>query len=154
MISDAQAMGVNIDRVVEVATRTAESERAAGEISITLVEPARMAELNLQYMGKPGPTDVLSFPIDGPGGPGGPDGSGDPGGAGSSGDGPPRLIGEVVLCPQIAAAQAADGLEAELDLLVAHGVLHLLGFDHDTEAGAEQMRNRERALTGRAGAQA
>lgn len=151
MISDEQAMGVNIDRIVGVATRTAESERAAGEISITLAEPARMAELNLQYMGKPGPTDVLSFPIDGPGDPGD---SGDPDGSGSGDDGPPRLIGEVVLCPQIAAAQATDGLEAELDLLVAHGVLHLLGFDHDTEAGAEQMRNRERALTGRAGAQA
>lgn len=135
-------MGVDIDRIIRVATLTAESEGAAGEISITLVIPDRMAELNEQYMGKAGPTDVLAFPIDGPG---------DPGlGAG----GPPRLIGEVVLCPEVAAGQATAGLESELDLLVAHGVLHLLGYDHATESGAEQMRLREHDLTGQSGAKA
>ncbi len=135
-------MGIDIDRIIRVATRTAESEGAAGEISITLVIPDRMAELNEQYMGKAGPTDVLAFPIDGPG---------DPGlGAG----GPPRLIGEVVLCPEVAAGQATAGLESELDLLVAHGVLHLLGYDHATESGAEQMRLREHDLTGQSGAKA
>lgn len=135
-------MGVDIDRIIRVATRTAESEGAAGEISITLVIPDRMAELNEQHMGKAGPTDVLAFPIDGPG---------DPGlGAG----GPPRLIGEVVLCPEVAAGQATAGVESELDLLIAHGILHLLGYDHATESGAEQMRRRERNLTGQSGAEA
>lgn len=135
-------MGVDIDRIMAVATRTAESEGASGEISITLVDPARMAELNAQHMGKTGPTDVLAFPIDGPGDPG-------------LGDaGPPRMIGDLVLCPQVAAEQAASGVEAEIDLQVAHGVLHLLGYDHDTEAGAEQMRLREFDLTGQSGARA
>jgi probable rRNA maturation factor len=135
-------MGVDIDRIIRVATRTAESEGAAGEISITLVIPDRMAELNEQYMGKGGPTDVLAFPIDGPGDPG------------LVAGGPPRLIGEVVLCPEVAAGQATAGVESELDLLVAHGVLHLLGYDHATESGAKQMRLREHNLTGRSGAEA
>jgi probable rRNA maturation factor len=135
-------MGVDVGRILGVATRTAESEGAAGDISITLVTPERMAELNERYLGKTGPTDVLSFPIDGPGDPG------------LGGDGPPRLIGELVLCPQVAAQQAAAGTEAEIDLLVAHGVLHLLGYDHDTESGAEQMRLREHKLTGHSGARA
>jgi probable rRNA maturation factor len=141
-LEDEQAMGVDIDRIVDVATRTAASEGASGEISITLVDSARMAELNAQHMGKSGPTDVLAFPIDGPGDPG------------LGEDGPPRMIGDLVLCPEVAAAQAPSGLEAELDLLVAHGVLHLLGYDHDSEAGAEQMRLREFDLTGRSGARA
>ncbi|CAN5793957.1 hypothetical protein BH23ACT12_BH23ACT12_21630 [soil metagenome] len=140
--SDEQAMGVDIDRIVAVATRTAESEGASGEISITLVNPERMAELNEEHMGKTGPTDVLAFPIDG---------AGDPG---LGGNGPPRMIGDLVLCPEAAAAQATSGVGAELDLLVAHGVLHLLGYDHDTEAGAEQMRSREFDLTGQSGARA
>ena len=135
-------MGVDIDRIVAVATRAAISEGAVGEISITLVDRERMAELNEQHMGKTGPTDVLAFPIDGPGDPG----------LGEAG--PPRMIGDLVLCPEVAAGQATSGLEAELDLLVAHGVLHLLGYDHDTEAGAEQMRIREFDLTGQSGARA
>jgi probable rRNA maturation factor len=135
-------MGVDIERIVDVATRTALSEKASGEISITLVDRQRMAELNLQHMGKPGPTDVLAFPIDG---------AGDPG---LGEDGPPRMIGDLVLCPEVAAAQATSGMDAELDLLVAHGVLHLLGYDHDTEAGAEKMRLREFNLTGQSGARA
>lgn len=141
--SDEQAMGVEGRRIISTARRTAESEGARGEISLTLVTPERMSQLNAEHMGKEGPTDVLSFPIDGLAPPGTP-----------AGDGPPWLIGEVVLCPEVAAAQAPGTVEEELDLLVAHGVLHLLGFDHDTEAGAEQMRARELNLTGRAGAQA
>ena len=136
-------MGVDTKRIAATARRTAESEGARGEISLTLVTPERMAQLNARHMGKEGPTDVLSFPIDGLAPPGAP-GPGEP----------PWLIGEVVLCPEVAAAQATGTVEEELDLLVAHGVLHLLGYDHDTEAGAEQMRVRELNLTGRAGAQA
>lgn len=141
-LSDEQAMGVDKDRLVATALRTTQSEGAAGEISITLVGAQRMAELNAEHMGKNGPTDVLAFPIDGPGDPG----LGD--------NGPPRLIGDLVLCPEVALTQATAGVEAELDLLVAHGVLHLLGYDHDTESGAEQMRLKEFDLTGQSGARA
>lgn len=64
------------------------------------------------------------------------------------------MIGEVVICPEVAEQQAEGGVESELDLLVAHGVLHLLGYDHDTEDHAARMRLREHDLTGRWGARA
>lgn len=141
-LTDEQGLEADVNRIAEVARRTAASEHASGEISITLVSSERIAALNAEYMGQSGPTDVLSFPIDGP------DEHGPPGG------GPPRMIGEVVLCPEVAAQQAPSGLDAELDLLTAHGVLHLLGYDHATEAGAVQMRAREHDLTGQSGARA
>ena len=141
-LTDEQDLEVDLDRIAEVARRTARSENATGEISITLVPADRIAALNAEYMGESGPTDVLSFPIDGP------DEHGPPG------IGPPRMIGELVLCPEVAGHQALAGLKSELDLLTAHGVLHLLGYDHDTEAAAEQMRRREHELTGQSGARA
>jgi probable rRNA maturation factor len=142
-VTDEQDVEVDHDRIVDVALRTAAAERATGEISITLVTPERIAELNRQYLGHEGPTDVLSFPIDGPN-PIATEGRG----------GPPRLIGDLVICPGVAAQQAASALDAELDLLTAHGVLHLLGYDHDTEEGAAEMRRREELSTGRSGARA
>lgn len=139
LLRNEQPLEVDRERIVSTARRTAAAEGAVGEISIWLVTVDRIAELNSAYLGEEGPTDVLSFPVDGlvnevPRA------------------GPPPLIGEVVICPEIAAAQAKDGLTSELDLLVAHGVLHLLGFDHQTKEAAEKMRWREREITGRAGA--
>lgn len=137
---DEQDLPVDHLRIITMAERTAHFEKAQGEISITLVRNDIIAELNASFMNKTGPTDVLSFPIDGP--------------AEFVAGGPPRMIGEIVLCPEVAAAQAQDGLDSELDLLTAHGVLHLLGYDHDTEDGAAAMRLREQDLTGRSGARA
>lgn len=96
------------------------------ELSILLVDPATMAQLNEKWMGLDGPTDVLAFPMDElrPG----------------DDDPEPGLLGDVVLCPDYAAKQAREqghDLAAELELLVTHGVLHLLGFDH---ADAEEER--------------
>ncbi len=141
-VTDEQDVEVDRDRIVDVAERTAASERAFGEISISIVTPERIAELNQEYLGHEGPTDVLSFPIDGPG-------TQPPGG-----DAPPPLIGEVVICPAVAAAQESLALEAELALLTAHGVLHLLGHDHETEEAAAEMRRLEELFTGHAGARA
>ena len=144
-LHDEQGMAVDTERIRTIALAAAAAEGAVGEIGITLVEPDRIAELNEQHLGGSGPTDVLSFPVDGlvtePPGP----------------DDPPVLIGDVVLCPAIAAAQAPpgpDGTASELDLLTAHGVLHLLGYDHDTEEAAAAMRAREESVSGRAGARA
>lgn len=137
---DEQDLPVDHSRIIAVAERTANSEQAEGEISITLVRSDIIAELNASFMNKTGPTDVLSFPIDGP--------------AECGPDGPPRMIGEIVVCPEVAGVQAQDGLDFELDLLTAHGVLHLLGYDHDTEDGAAAMRRREQDLTGQSGARA
>jgi probable rRNA maturation factor len=142
---DEQEMPVDEDRLRGMARRTAGAEGATGEISILLVDASRIAELNMAHLDGDGPTDVLAFPIDGlvtePPGPGG----------------PPIVIGEIVLCPEVAAAQAAPGpagFGAELDLLITHGVLHLLGYDHDTQANAAAMRRREQAACGRSGASA
>jgi len=126
---DEQGVPVDAARLQEMARR---------------VDAARIADLNAEFLGGTGPTDVLAFPVDG---------LVTNAGAG----GPPVLIGEIVLCPEVALRQAPDGpdgLGAELDLLVAHGVLHLLGYDHDSEEAAASMRTREEAACGRPGARA
>ncbi len=133
---------------------------AEGELSILLVDTDVMADLNERYYaGERRPTDVLAFPIDGPPPPSGPPlGPSGPGTYGASraiddldedededGDDEPWLLGDVVLCPAYAAegaAKAGQSVEAELELLVVHGILHLCGLDH-----AEP--DEERAMTAR-----
>jgi probable rRNA maturation factor len=144
-LHNEQDLVVDTDRLRDVARRAAAGEKATGEISITLVDAVRIAELNAEYLGDEGPTDVLSFPVDGLV-------------TSPPGDGePPVLIGDIVLCPEVAIAQAPpgpDGVASELDLLITHGVLHLLGYDHDSEETAAAMRSREEAVCGRSGARA
>ncbi|RWZ51845.1 rRNA maturation RNase YbeY [Labedella phragmitis] len=91
------------------------------ELNIVLVDEAAMEQLHVQWMDEPGPTDVLSFPMDElrPGTEDDPT--------------PPGLLGDIVLCPQVAESQAETAGHATIDellLLTTHGVLHLLGFDH------------------------
>ena len=91
------------------------------ELSVVLVDEKTMAEHHLRWMDEPGPTDVLAFPMDElrPG---------------REGEEPPvGLLGDVVLCPQVAERQAEEAghpTEDELQLLAVHGILHLLGYDH------------------------
>lgn len=92
------------------------------ELTVLLVDEAAMTELNGRHMGASGPTDVLAFPIDAPG-----EATGEV----------PAVLGDVVLCPAVAARQADAGELAELELLLVHGVLHLLGHDH---AEADERR--------------
>jgi probable rRNA maturation factor len=102
------------------------------ELSLLLVDEQHMAELHQRWMGEPGPTDVLAFGMDELRPPLPAGSPADRGGSGES-DEETALLGDVVLCPQVAAAQAATaehGMAAELDLLCAHGILHLLGYDH------------------------
>ncbi|KQS08176.1 rRNA maturation RNase YbeY [Curtobacterium sp. MCLR17_007] len=94
---------------------------ADAELAIVLVDEGAMEQLHIRWMDEPGPTDVLSFPMDELR-PGTED---DPTPAG--------LLGDIVLCPQVAEAQAATAGHSttdELLLLTCHGILHLLGFDH------------------------
>lgn len=91
------------------------------ELAIVLVDEAAMEQLHVQWMDEPGPTDVLSFPMDElrPGTEDAPT--------------PAGLLGDIVLCPQVAIAQAETAGHSTLDellLLTTHGLLHLLGFDH------------------------
>ena len=114
-------------------------------VGLRFVDAAEMAELNLSHLGHEGPTDVLSFPIDG-----------DPGAApdpGDDADDPlPWLLGDVVICPSVAAANApghAGTYDDELALLVVHGLLHLLGLDHAEVDERLAMQARERDLLDR-----
>ncbi len=116
----------------------------SGELGLRFVDTGAMAELNLAHMGEAGPTDVLAFPIDG-------------GHGGAPTSEPAVLLGDVVVCPSYAARTngdpAASGYprptgdpDDELALLVVHGVLHVLGYDHAHEAEAAAMQTRERQL--------
>jgi probable rRNA maturation factor len=90
------------------------------ELSILAVDEGEMERLHLEWMDEPGPTDVLSFPID-------EIRSGAPFIDGKS------TLGDVVLCPAVAkeqAERAGHGTERELQILLVHGILHLIGFDH------------------------
>lgn len=100
------------------------------EVSVVLVDVAAMEQLHVQWMDEPGPTDVLSFPMDElrPGT--------------SEKPTPAGLLGDIVLCPAVAETQAAEAghsLMAELELLTTHGMLHLLGFDHAEPAERDEM---------------
>ncbi len=100
-----------------------------GEVGVKLCSDATMAAYNRKFRGKMGPTDVLSFP----------DGVTDPEGG--------RYLGDIVISVPVAARQAKEaghGLAAELKLLLLHGILHLAGYDHETDGGT--MRRKERAL--------
>ena len=113
------------DRWAELARSVLEAEGVEGpaELALSFVDEDAMAELNRQWMGGDGPTDVLSWSIDEP--PGRGPGRSDP-------TGEPALLGDVVVCPAVAARAVGAGrrIEDELALLVVHGVLHVLGFDH------------------------
>jgi probable rRNA maturation factor len=133
----------------------AEGMRGDAELSVLFVDEPAIAALNSRFLGKDGPTDVLSFPIeDEPvGGGRSPDSGGTGPGWMPPDDEPmPTLLGDVVICPEIAWRQApehAGTYDDELALLVVHGILHLLGMDHEEEAEAEVMERRENELLDR-----
>ena len=107
------------------------------ELSVILVDVPAMSVLHEQWMDEPGPTDVLSFPMDELR-PGSDDRPSDPG-----------LLGDVVLCPEVAARQAGGSghaVEEELLLLTTHGILHLLGFDHAEPDDEQEMFALQRRL--------
>ena len=105
------------------------------ELSVYLVDSAAIETLHERYLGEPGPTDVLAFGMDEL-----PLGRGD----GDEDDPPPVLLGDVVLCPTVAEAQARKAGHStgdELALLCTHGVLHLLGYDHGEPEEEREMFN-------------
>ena len=146
---------VAVDRWAALARAVLEAEGITSdtEVSLLFIDEPAIAALNERFLGKPGPTDVLSFPIeDDPLVVGR---SPDMGGSGPGtepGDQPGLLLGDVVVCPEVAATNApAHGrtLEDELALLVVHGLLHLLGMDHEAEAEAVEMERLEAELLAR-----
>lgn len=100
------------------------------ELSVILVDEPAMEELHIKWMDLPGPTDVLSFPMD------------ELRPAADDEEPPEGVLGDIVLCPQVAARQAESAdrtLADELGLLLTHGVLHLLGYDHAEEDEQREM---------------
>ena len=94
------------------------------DLGITLVGPGRMTDLHVEHMNEPGPTDVLSFPMD------------ELRSAPTDEEPVPGILGDIVLCPDFAAAQAAAAgrtVDEEMQFLVTHGMLHLIGYDHMTD---------------------
>ncbi len=135
-IEVANESGHRIDEVDLVAVARYVLDRMhinpLAELSILLVDVDAMTELHVKWMDEPGPTDVMSFPMDELDTARRPDESG-PG---------PALLGDVVLCPAVAAEQAATAghsVQDELHLLTVHGVLHLLGYDHAEPAEEREM---------------
>ena len=130
----AAALPVDLDALADLlaAVLGAEGVAADAEASLQLIAPDAIAELKAEHLGGTGPTDVLSFPLDG-----------------LDGEPPDWMVGDVVVCPEVAAAQApehAGDLDSELALLVVHGGLHLCGWDHAEPAQRDRMWAREREL--------
>lgn len=119
-VADEQDTAVDTEALRRLAGFVLDDQRVpdAMELSVLCVDAGAMTELNRQHMGADRPTDVLAFPMDLPG-----EALGDE----------PAVLGDVVLCPAVAAEQAerhAKTPAAELELLLVHGILHLLGHDH------------------------
>lgn len=119
-----------------------EERPAYTEVSISFVDNDRIAELNGQYRGIDGPTDVLSFECDG---------ADDDAGFGDiiSDEDAVFELGDIVIAPDVAEAQCAEygnTFEQELSLLLTHGLLHLSGYDHMEDDEAEVMEAREKEL--------
>lgn len=103
------------------------------ELSIAIVDVERMTQLHVEWMDEPGPTDVLSFPMD----------------ELHEGDAEPGVLGDIVLCPAVVAEQAqtaGHSVQAEFELLLTHGMLHLLGHDHEDEEEHRVMFARQDQL--------
>ena len=149
---EQQAHPMDVVRWAELARRVLTARKVKGEteVSLLFVDEEAMAKLNEQFLNQSGPTDVLAFPIEDEPGPTGR--SPDFGGTGPGTSAEPgglTLLGDVVICPVVAARNAeAHGvpLDDEVALLVVHGLLHLLGMDHEAEAEAERMEALERQL--------
>ena len=154
---EQSAVEVELDALTRLAEGVLREEgvRGACELSLYFIDEPAIAELNEKFLGGTGPTDVLAFPIDDdlPESGRSPD-------AGSSGpDRPPiepseipLLLGDVLICPTVAARNAGEHdrpVRDELALLVVHGILHVLGMDHADEEESRVMQARERELLDR-----
>lgn len=122
-----------------------ESYPTDAEVTLLFVDEGEMASYNERFLGREGPTDVLAFPVEEllPGVV--PD---------HRSPGPPLLLGDVVIAPAYVRRQAEElgvTFEDEMALMVTHGVLHLLGYDHEEDEEAERMEERERQLLARVG---
>ena len=136
LVSNRQSGPVDEPGLVSLAAATLIAEgRPSAELSLSFVTEEEMADLHEGFMGEPGPTDVLSFPQDRAGSGGGiVDGA--------------SVLGDVVIAPSVAARNNPDDPPAELRLLLVHGILHLLGYDHESDADRAAMWARQERYSG------
>ena len=122
LIANRQSAPVDADGLIELARTTLAGEgRVACELSVAFVTIDEMTDLHERFMGERGPTDVLSFPLD----------EVDEDGV--------ALLGDVVIAPDVAATNNPQDTAAEMRLLLVHGILHLLGHDHEGEDERREM---------------
>ena len=131
LVSNRQSAAIDEERLAVLAREVLIAEGLIdAELSLSFVEEPEIEDLHVRYMDEPGPTDVLSFPLD------------DRDETGT------RVLGDVVIAPDVAARNNPDDPAAELRLLVVHGVLHLLGYDHEGEDERAEMWARQERYSG------
>ena len=142
LFADEQDEPIVSDELLRLAELVLEAEGLDDEtgVALVLIDETQMAELNEAHMGKEGPTDVLSFPIESatPGSP-----------PRRAAGGPPVELGDIFIAPAVVRRNAKRhevAFEDELALMVVHGLLHLLGWDHEVEDEANRMERRESDL--------
>jgi probable rRNA maturation factor len=131
LCSNRQSMPVDEEALAALARDTLRGEGLhRAELSISFVDDDEMTGLHERYMNEPGPTDVLSFPLE------------------DEMDGDVRLLGDVVIAPAVAARNNPNDPQGELRLLLVHGILHLLGFDHEDDTEKAAMWARQERYSG------
>lgn len=146
-VTDEQTVPVDLAgiRLLAETVLAGEAYPDESEVTVMLVTDDAIAEYNERFMSRQGPTDVLAFPLE----------QLEPGVAPERRpNDPPVVLGDVVIAPQYVSLQAAEqGSEFgdEMALMVVHGLLHLMGWDHADDAQAEEMEARERDLLARVG---
>ncbi|MEX0985106.1 MAG: rRNA maturation RNase YbeY [Actinomycetota bacterium] len=131
LVSDRQDLPVDASGLAALARSTLVGEGLVDvELSVSFVDEAEITDLHVRYLDEPGPTDVLSFPQDD-----------------DDADGV-RILGDVVICPAVAGRNAPGDPAAELRLLLVHGILHLLGYDHEEDAEKARMWARQELYSG------
>ncbi|NNN19582.1 MAG: rRNA maturation RNase YbeY [Acidimicrobiaceae bacterium] len=157
--NEQSAFPVDEDRWMRFSLGVLKSQKVTGnaELSLIFVDRSAIEGLNERFMGQSGPTDVLSFPIETEPYTGGrsPDSGGSQRSSTPDSYSMPFLLGDVVVCPEVANENAAahagtnfhDGsLDDEMALLIVHGILHLFGMDHELDDEASVMEEREQEL--------
>jgi probable rRNA maturation factor len=134
-VFNSTRLTIDEDAVANLVDRVLEAEGVVGgELAVEFVGERRIRELNREHRSRDEVTDVLSFPLEEPGEVPGP------------ADPSPRLLGDIVICSRQAVRQAqGDGLPPafEVAVLLVHGTLHLLGYDHEVDAGQMALRQAE-----------
>ncbi|HLS92843.1 MAG TPA: rRNA maturation RNase YbeY [Microbacterium sp.] len=138
-INNESGVEIDIEQLLRLVQHNLDALHVSpdADLAIVLVDEGAMEQLHVQWMDEPGPTDVLSFPMD----------ELRPGSADAPT--PPGLLGDIVVCPQVAETQAetaGHSLMDEMCLLTTHGLLHLLGYDHALPEEERRMFGLQREL--------